>query len=51
MKTYINPQTAVVFLMANPVLQTVSPESTDPTFPPYAAPARESYSPRQQPSK
>lgn len=51
MKAYINPQTSFVYLLANPVMQVVSPETpSTPPPPPYAAPARESYSPRQQPA-
>ncbi len=49
MKSYINPQTMTVNLSAGPVLQSTSPET--PFTPPYPAPARGSYSPRQEPSK
>ncbi len=49
MKVYSNPQTSIVELMVNQILQSVSPGITEPPTPPYAAPARESYSPRQQP--
>ncbi|MBP5476371.1 MAG: hypothetical protein J6Y00_01610 [Paludibacteraceae bacterium] len=51
MKTYSNPQTSVVNLIANQILQSVSPENAGPGLPPYPAPARESYSPRQEPAK
>ena len=52
MKKYMQPQTEEVNLTVQSVLQTTSPGGTGlPFTPSYPAPARESYSPRQEPSK
>lgn len=53
MKKYMQPQTQEVNLTVQSVLQTTSPGGTGLPIPPSypGAPARESYTPRQEPGK
>ncbi|MCR4664773.1 MAG: hypothetical protein K5660_05355 [Paludibacteraceae bacterium] len=46
MKTYINPETSLVTMTSGQILQSTSPIIPTPSYP--GAPARESYSPRQE---